>query len=51
MAESSLLSEIEPDLGLGDLGVVDVDSSLLGQEVVGNGDGGGFTGYCQPSLK
>lgn len=44
-ASSDLLGQIEPDLGFSDLGVVDVDSCLLGQEVVGNGDCGGFTGW------
>jgi len=42
---TNILSQIEPDLGLSDLGVVDVDSCLLGQEVVGNGDCGGFTSW------
>lgn len=38
------LGQVEPDLGLSDLRVVDVDSCLFRQEVVGNGDGRGFTG-------
>jgi hypothetical protein len=42
--ETSLLGQIEPDLGLSDLRVVDVDSCLLRQEVVGNGDSWGFSG-------
>ena len=41
--DRSVVSEIEPDLRLGNLRVVDGDSSLLAQEVVGNGDGRGFT--------
>lgn len=39
-----LLGQVEPDLGLSDLRVVDVDSCLLRQEVVGNGDSGGLSG-------
>jgi len=39
-----LLGQVKPDLGLSDLRVVDVDSCLLRQEVVGNGDGGGLSG-------
>ena len=44
MDSFSSLGQVEPDLRLGDLWVVDVDSSLFGQKVVGDGDGGGFTG-------
>jgi len=40
-----LLGQVEPDLGLSDLRVVDVDSCLLRQEVVGNGDSGRFSGW------
>ena len=40
-----LLGQVEPDLGLSDLRFVDVDSCLLRQEVVGNGDSGGFSGW------
>lgn len=40
----SSLGQVEPDLRLGDLWVVDVDPGLFRQKVVGDGDGGGFTG-------
>lgn len=49
--KNSLLGKVEPDLGLSNLRVVDVDSSLLRQEVVRDGDGGRFTGYCQLGLE
>lgn len=39
----SVVSQVEPDLRFGDLWVVNGDSGLLAQEVVGNGDGWGFT--------
>ena len=41
--DRSVVGKIEPDLRLGDLRVVDGDSGLLAQKVVGNGDGRGFT--------
>ena len=41
--DRSVVREIEPDLRLGNLRVVDGDSGLFTQKVVGDRDGRGFT--------
>ena len=41
--DRSVVGEVEPDLRLGDLRVVDGDSGLFTQKVVGDRDGRGFT--------
>lgn len=47
----TLLGEVHPDLVVLDLGVVDVDTCLLGEEVVGNGDGWGLAGVSSVLLE
>lgn len=42
--DGSVVGEVEPHLLLGDLGVVEGDAGLLGEEVVGDRDGGGLAG-------
>jgi hypothetical protein len=49
--DRSVVGKVEPDLLLGDLRVVDGDSGLLREEVVGDGDGGGLSGVSSVLLE
>lgn len=45
------LSQISPDLALGNLRIVDIDVCLLGLEVIDEGDGSRFTSIASIGLE